>query len=1143
MSFKVTPNPMTLAATNQAQVFVSDSVSSSLLQCQTGVFGSPTAASSSDPNDLDADGLTSGDAFCQGFTSIVPTSTVVNVAANKAVKGDLDPGFRKFPAIGAITSAGGAGKFQLNLTNVGGVALRDLVIYDILPFVGDTGLSQTQLATPRGSDWATTFVGLDPTTVPAGAVVEYSASTNPCRNELTTPAGAFPAGCVNDWSTMLPSGSASLVRALRVTFPAGTLSTFDPTEQIAIEYDVTYPAGVTPGTVAWNNFAYAATRTDTGTAILPAEPPKVGLAIPQVDLALTKAVAPATVLVGQPVTYTVTIDHQGSVSPSGVYTLPAGVARNVELRDDLGGGALTVVGASSLIINERTGSSDGATFDESTGAILIPELGPNDKYVLTYQARRSTSGATTNLAEVLDHPGVTDIDSTPGNGVPTEDDIATATAQWVAPSIDLQKQVESSSGSGSFIEADASDGLAGRYQRYQPVRYRFVVTNTSAIPLTGVTLTDSVIWFACDRSIGNMAPGQIVTIDCTWPFGFASGRVVNTATVNGVATVSGATSTVSDTDLATVEIQAPIDLSLTKRVDVSGNGNWVSSASVSLGSTFKYQLTVSNSPTAGEATGVVVREELPAGVTVVSGPAEFDLATSQWSVGTLAAGASKSIELVARIADLAQFRAGTGINRAQVSAANEPDIDSVPGNGVTTEDDIDHADITVNVHAIGNQVFEDLDANGVRDSNEVGIAGVTMELLNSSGVVIASSTTDSGGMYLFDDLPSGRYRVRVAAAEFLAGGTLQGWKSDLVEEALADSDIDNNDNGLAVLGEIVSGEITLDSSEPTNESPTSVSIAADSYSNLTVDFGFYRLGSIGDFVWLDTNADGVQQSTETGIAGVRVVLLDAAGATIASAETGSDGRYLFSDLVPGSYQVKFDLTSLPIELRATVDNTSDDAADSDANPLTGLTALVRLAGGQDIRTVDLGATKAVHELVLTKVALGNAVAGQNVDWKIVLKNNGPDPARGAITLTDALPAELSFVSAASQTDGLSCDYATATRTVSCVTANGLGSGKELVALVTTTVSPSAGASIVNSASVATQTQTQIAPASEKVDVRGASLSNPAVPVPSTPARESTAAGSLVLTGANSTLWAGLAVAILCLGCVFAALSRRREPKH
>lgn len=63
VSFKVTPNPMTLAATNQAQVFVSDSVSSSLLQCQTGVFGSPTAASSSDPNDLDADGLTSGDAF------------------------------------------------------------------------------------------------------------------------------------------------------------------------------------------------------------------------------------------------------------------------------------------------------------------------------------------------------------------------------------------------------------------------------------------------------------------------------------------------------------------------------------------------------------------------------------------------------------------------------------------------------------------------------------------------------------------------------------------------------------------------------------------------------------------------------------------------------------------------------------------------------------------------------------------------------------------------------------------------------------------------------------------------------------------------------------------------------------------------
>ena len=42
-----------------------------------------------------------------------------------------------------------------------------------------------------------------------------------------------------------------------------------------------------------------------------------------------------------------------------------------------------------------------------------------------------------------------------------------------------------------------------------------------------------------------------------------------------------------------------------------------------------------------------------------------------------------------------------------------------------------------------------------------------------------------------------------------------------------------------------------------------------------VDFGYRDTGSVGDRVWLDANANGVQDAGETGINGVTVQLLDA----------------------------------------------------------------------------------------------------------------------------------------------------------------------------------------------------------------------------------------------------------------------------
>ena len=76
---------------------------------------------------------------------------------------------------------------------------------------------------------------------------------------------------------------------------------------------------------------------------------------------------------------------------------------------------------------------------------------------------------------------------------------------------------------------------------------------------------------------------------------------------------------------------------------------------------------------------------------------------------------------------------------------------------------------------IGDLVWRDLDLDGVRDAGEPGIDGVLLELLDANGVVIATRVTTGGGLYLFEGLQAGSYRVRVAASNFDSGRPLAGF--------------------------------------------------------------------------------------------------------------------------------------------------------------------------------------------------------------------------------------------------------------------------------------------------------------------------------------------------------------------------------
>ncbi|MDN3635333.1 SdrD B-like domain-containing protein [Neolewinella lacunae] len=111
--------------------------------------------------------------------------------------------------------------------------------------------------------------------------------------------------------------------------------------------------------------------------------------------------------------------------------------------------------------------------------------------------------------------------------------------------------------------------------------------------------------------------------------------------------------------------------------------------------------------------------------------------------------------------------------------------------------------------------------------------------------------------------------------------------------------------------------------------------------------------SIGDFVWLDENGNGIQNMDEPGVEGVTVNLKDAAGVVIATTTTNDQGGYLFGGLAPGTYSVQF---VLPAGFEWTGANAGAvESLDSDADPtMNGMTETVTLVAGQSYLDLDAG---------------------------------------------------------------------------------------------------------------------------------------------------------------------------------------------
>ncbi len=475
-------------------------------------------------------------------------------------------------------------------------------------------------------------------------------------------------------------------------------------------------------------------------------------------------------------------------------------------------------------------------------------------------------------------------------------------------------------------------------------------------------------------SFGNLAPGNYSVMFNGLPAGFIytlRDQGANETLDSDVDPSNGKTAQVM---LMSGQSYLDLDAGAYPRIDLSVTKTVSPAGPYVTGQAITYAVTVSNAVGFAQATGVTVSDVLPSGVSFTGAtPSQgsFDNATGTWTVGTLASGASATLQ----IATTVTATTGAITNCAQVQTANEFDVDSTPGNGTANGED-DAACVTINIvtASLGDFVWVDLNGNGCQDAGEPGLPNVTVTLFRGNGTQVAQTTTGADGKYLFSNLTPGSYYVTFGQP---SGFTFTSTKT--------------------------CGNDATDSDAAANGQTAPVTLA-DGENNRNVDAGVVQGACIKGFVYVDSNDNGIKEGTEAGIGGVTITLTgtDASNnAVTRSTTTAADGSYEFCGLAPGTYKLT---ENQPVGYLD-----GKDTAGSLGGAVTNdMIANIVVASGAMGINYNFGELQ-TFDLTISKDHVGNFQSGASSETYILrITNLGPGSAPAPITVTDDLPAGMTY---------------------------------------------------------------------------------------------------------------------------------------
>jgi large repetitive protein len=738
------------------------------------------------------------------------------------------------------------------------------------------------------------------------------------------------------------------------------------------------------------------------------------------DLSVDKSVDDATPDRGQNVVFTITVSNAGPDMATGVQVtdvLPAGLS----YVSDNGGGA----------------------YIPGTGVWTVPPIESLGSASLQITANVTATGMITNYAQVTASANP-DPDSTPNDGSTLQDD--DDQQDLIVPllaDLSLEKSVD-----------DATPTLG------QNVVFTVTVTNNGPDHATGVTVEDLLpagLTYVSDNGGGAYVPGTGI-----WTIGAINNGITaslqitatmsSTGTHNNYAQIIASSltdpdstpnddsTTQDDDDIQSVTTGATADLSLDKSVD---------DATPTLGQTVVFTLAVLNGGP-DTATGVTVRDLLPAGLTYVSdnGGGAYNSGTGIWTVPAISSGLSASLQITATVT-------GTGVisNYAQVATSTTVDPDSTPNDDSTTEDDDDSQIVTVASSDLSLDKSVD-DATPDRGQNVVFTITVSNAGPDMATGVQVTDVLPAGLSYVSDN-GGGAYvpgtgvwtvppieSLGSAALQITANVTATGMITNYAQvTASANPDPDSTPND---------GSTIQDDDDLQN---LIVPLLADLSLEKSVDDATPTLGQNVVFTVTVTN-NGPDHAT-----GVTVEDLLPAGLTYVSDNGG--GAYVPGTGIWTIGAINNGITA-SLQITATMSSTgthnnyaqviASGLTDPDSTPNDDSTT----QDDDDIQSVTTGATA---DLSLDKsVDDATPALGQTVVFTIAVLNGGPDTATG-VTVRDLLPAGLTYVS---DNGGGAYNSGTGIWTVPAIS-SGLSASLQITATVTGT------GVISNYAQVATST--------------------------------------------------------------------------
>ena len=814
------------------------------------------------------------------------------------------------------------------------------IVSDDTPNVGDN-ITFTLTVANGGTAGATNVVVRD--LLPVGLTFVSSAPNQGTYDELT-----------GDWNvgTVAVGVNATLTITATVATPGVKINDAEITQADQADPDST------PG----NN--------------LPAEDDQDSITVtPQSsDLSLSKIVDDATPVAGQNIVFTITLNNGGPDAATGVVVrdlLPAG---------------LTFVSSTP---------SQGS-YVSGTGLWTVGTVNSGGNATLAITATTATGGAKVNTAEVFD-ADQNDPDSTPNNNAGAEDDQASTTVTPEFADLSLTKDVDDSTPTvGQSVVFTLTVANGGPQSATNVVIEDLLpagLTFVSSTPSQGSYVNGTGIW-----TVGTIASGGNATLTITATN--SSGAVkTNTAEVTDVdqfdsdSTPDNNVGTEDDQDSVTITPDV-IDLALTKTVDDN---------TANLNQQIVFTITVTNTGTIG-ATGVLVEDLLPAGLTFVSStPSQgsYVSGTGVWTVGAIGVAGNATLAITATATGN-----GAVTNTAEVTAAAETDRDSTPDNQNAQEDDQASSQVTISQNidlSLTKTVNDNTPTSGqsitftltLSNAGPDNATGVVVEDLLPAGLTFVSSSP-SQGSYV-----SGTGVWTVGAINSGANATLQ------IVATVATIGAKTNTAEVTAAGQ-TDTDSTPDNNVGTEDDQASVTVTpevADLSLTKSVDDNTPDKNQNVVFTITVTNG-GPQAAT-----GVQVTDLLPAGMTFVSS-TPSQGSYVSGTgiwtvgTINSGANATLTITATTATIGAKTNKaeiTDVDQFDSDSTP------------GNNVGTEDDQAsvvvTPNVADLSITKTVNDNTPnRNQQITFTITLTNGGPIGATG-VTVTDLLPAGLTFVSA------------------------------------------------------------------------------------------------------------------------------------